>query len=172
MTAADADMIAVIGCGNPNRRDDGAGLEVIRLLNSRRTFIGNHQVHMLDAGTDGMAVMFAARGCTSLIVVDACRTGVEPGTLFEVPGQELESKLPHSFNLHDFRWNHALYAGRQIYKDKFPKDVTAYLIEARHLEFGIGLSSEVSQATHRAAEKIEQNILDRLAALQQPVVTQ
>ena len=43
-------------------------------------------VKLLDAGTDGMAVMFAARGCTSLIVVDCCKTGVEPGSDLRGPG--------------------------------------------------------------------------------------
>jgi enoyl-CoA hydratase len=42
-------------------------------------------VKFFDGATDGMAVMSAARGCTTLVVVDACTTGAEPGTIFEVP---------------------------------------------------------------------------------------
>jgi hypothetical protein len=62
-------MIAVIGCGNSNRCDDGAGPEVMRALIQRRADCDSPSVQLLDAGTDGMAVMFAARGCRSLIVV-------------------------------------------------------------------------------------------------------
>ncbi|TIU76370.1 MAG: hydrogenase maturation protease, partial [Mesorhizobium sp.] len=58
-------MIIVIGCGNLNRQDDGVGVEVIRALRQRD--LEGPEVKLLDAGTDGMSVMFAARGCTTLI---------------------------------------------------------------------------------------------------------
>lgn len=152
-------MITVIGCGNANRTDDAAGLEVVRLLYARDAVRSRPDVKLLDAGTDGMAVMFAARGCTTLIVADACRTGAEPGAIFEVPGAELESRMPHSLNLHDFRWDNAIFAGRQIFRDQFPTDVTAYLIEVRSLEFGCGLSSGVRESAHAVAQKISERIL-------------
>lgn len=147
-------MIAVIGCGNPNRSDDGAGLEVLRMLKSRG-LDGLPAVSLFDAGTDGMGVMFAARGCRSLIVVDACRTGSSSGAVFEVPGEELEARHQPTLNLHDFRWDHALYAGRRIFKEDFPKDVVVLLIEAGRLDFGIGLSSAVSAAIPKVADRIE-----------------
>jgi hydrogenase maturation protease len=105
------------------------------------------RVSVLDAGTDGMAVMFAARGVTSLFVVDACRSGAPPGAIFEVPGEELTREVPRSINLHDFRWDHAIYAGRKIYADDFPTDVTVFLIEAGSLEVGLDLSPEVEVRT-------------------------
>ncbi|MEQ1715782.1 MAG: hydrogenase maturation protease [Hyphomicrobium sp.] len=153
-------MIAIIGCGNANRSDDAVGLEVVRLLLATQAVRSRSDVRVLDAGTDGMAVMFAARGCTSLIVIDSCSTGAEPGAIFEIPGSEVESRHKPSLNLHDFRWDHALHAGRQIYRDDFPKDVTAYLIEARSLELGIGLSPDVREA----AQKVVRNIEARIAA--------
>ncbi len=153
-------MIAIIGCGNANRSDDAVGLEVVRLLLATQTVRSRSDVRVLDAGTDGMAVMFAARGCTSLIVIDSCSTGAEPGAIFEIPGSEVESHHKPSLNLHDFRWDHALHAGRKIYRDDFPKDVTAHLIEARSLELGIGLSPDVREA----AQKVVRNIEARIAA--------
>jgi hydrogenase maturation protease len=151
-------MIAVIGCGNANRTDDAAGLEVVRLLDDRGTLSGRSDVRLLDAGTDGMAVMFAARGCTTLIVVDACRSGAEPGAIFEVPGHEVESRHTPSLNLHDFRWDHALHAGRQIYREAFPRDVTAFLIEARSLDLGCGLSPDILRSASVVAQLIEARI--------------
>lgn len=151
-------MIAIIGCGNANRTDDAAGLEVVRLLLAYPALKARCDLHILDAGTDGMAVMFAARGCTTLIVVDSCQTGAEPGAIFEVPGKEVENRLTHSYNLHDFRWDNALYAGRQIYRDAFPKDVTAFLIEARSVEYGVGLSPDIREAAALVASKIAERI--------------
>ncbi|MBS0250053.1 MAG: hydrogenase maturation protease [Proteobacteria bacterium] len=154
-------MIAVIGCGNANRMDDAAGMEVIRLLQQRNDIHFREDVRLLDAGTDGMSVMYAARGCNTLIIIDSSRTGSAPGSIFEVPGRELETEHTPSLNLHDFRWDHALFAGRQLYREQFPSDVTVYLIEANDLNLGIGLSPEVTSAASRVADLVA----SRLASL-------
>jgi hydrogenase maturation protease len=152
-------LCAVIGCGNPTRSDDGVGAAVIRRLAPR----AGPGLQLLDAGTDGMAVMFAARGCRSLIVVDACTTGAAPGTLFEVPAEVLATPHEPSFTLHDFRWEHALHAGRKMYGRDFPAEVTVLLVEARSLGFGLTLSAEVDAAVGRAVARIEQLIAAHLA---------
>ena len=155
-------MIAVIGCGNANRSDDGAGPRVIGLLRARRSI--HRDVRLLDAGTDGMAVMFAARGCQTLIVADACQSGSPPGAVFELPGAEAEQRYTPALNLHDFRWDHALYAGRKMFRDAFPADVTVMLVEAETVDFGVELSPSVSAAVEIMADKIERMIRSRLAA--------
>lgn len=157
-------MIVVIGCGNPNRLDDGAGIEVLRLLEARGSGKDSANIRLLAAGTDGMATMFAARGCQTLIVVDACRSGSEPGAVFEVPGSELEQRYEPSLNLHDFRWDHALFAGRKIFRENFPTDVTVLLIEAQTVALGIGLSPAVSAAVTKVTDRIAALIESRLAA--------
>jgi hydrogenase maturation protease len=156
-------MIAVIGCGNPNRCDDGAGSEAVRAL-AARGLATDPSVRLLDAGTDGMAVMFAARGCRTLIVIDACRSGSDPGAVFEVPGSELEARHQPAINLHDFRWDHALFAGRRIFRDEFPSDVVVLLIEAATVAYGIGLSPSVSAAVAKVVERVAMMIRTRAAA--------
>ena len=155
-------MIAVIGCGNTNRSDDGVGPEVLRLLREKRP--ASHDVKLLDAGTDGMAVMFSARGCDTLIVVDACQSGSDPGAIFEVPGSELEQRHEPSLTMHDFRWNHALFAGRQIFRDDFPVDVVVLLIEAASVTYGIGLSPPVDAAATNVVNRIGALIEERMSA--------
>jgi hydrogenase maturation protease len=153
--------IAIIGCGNPNRSDDGVGPEVVQALASRAV-CKDSRVRLLDAGTDGMAVMFAARGCRTLIIVDACRTGSAPGAVFEVPGAELEQRHQPSLTLHDFRWDHALFAGRRIFAGAFPEDVTVLLIEIGTTALGIGLSPCVIDAADTVADRIEALVRLRL----------
>lgn len=150
--------IAVIGCGNSNRGDDGVGPAVIRRLTEGWTPPAGRDVRLLDAGTDGMGVMFAAKGCGTVIIVDACRSGAESGAVFEVPGAQLESPPRASFNLHDFRWDHALFAGRKIFRDSFPSDVRVYLIEAESVGFGIGLTAKVAAAADKVAARIRAKI--------------
>ena len=154
-------MIAVIGCGNLNRQDDGFGPEVIRTL--KRRGLEGPWVKLLDAGTDGMSVMFTARGCKALIVIDAARSGAEPGAVYEVPGAELERPYVPGFNLHDFRWDDALHAGRRIFREVFPKDVTVLLVEAGELGFGVGLSDAVRAAVEKVAQRVEVLVTQYLA---------
>ena len=154
-------MIAVVGCGNPNRQDDGVGPAIIRMLRERR--LASLDVRLFDAGTDGMSVMFAARGCSCLIVVDAASSGSAPGAIFEVPGGELARPYRPGLNMHDFRWDAAIYTGQQILRDQFPGDVTVLLIEAQDLGLGIGLSDVVSAAAMVVAEKIVTMIGERTA---------
>jgi hydrogenase maturation protease len=105
-----------------------------------------------------MAVMFAARGCETLIIVDACRSGAPAGAIFEVPGAELECQYAPSLTMHDFRWNHALHAGRMIFGPTMPSDVTVLLIEAQSVDFGLGLSGPVEAAVEDVARRIEQRV--------------
>jgi hydrogenase maturation protease len=155
-----ADLIAVIGCGNANRSDDAAGGAVIQRLAA----LAGPGVRLLDAGTDGMAVMFAARGAGALIVIDACATGAPPGAVFEVPADVLAAPPPASYTLHDFRWDHALYAGRKMYGAAFPADVTVLLIEARTVALGVGLSPEVAAAVDAVAARVAAMIAARREA--------
>ena len=151
-------MLAVIGCGNTNREDDAVGVYVAQKLLKLQSQATWQHVTIYDAGTSGMDVMFKARGCESLIIIDANQSQSEPGTIFEVPGAELENMPEPSYNLHDFRWDHALFAGRKIYKNDFPSDVIVYLIEVNSLAMGIGLSPVVQQSGDRVVEKIVERI--------------
>lgn len=147
-------MIAIIGCGNRNRRDDGVGGEVLRLLAARGIADEPGRMKLLDAGTDGAAVMFAARGCQRLIVIDACRSGADPGAVFEVPGEALDIDPVPPVGMHSFRWDHAIAAGRRIFGERFLGEVTVFLIEAESLDFGIGLGARVAASAAVVADRI------------------
>ena len=155
-------MIAVIGCGNSNRSDDGVGPEVIRILREKGPAIPG--VKLLDAGTDGMAVMFSARGCETLIVIDACQSDSEPGAIFEVPGGELEQRHEPSLTMHDFRWDHALFAGHKIFREDFPQDVVVLLIEAASTGYGLGLSPPIEAAVATIVDRVGTLIEERVVA--------
>tara|TARA_R110000782_G_scaffold48146_7_gene105536 strand:+ start:7135 stop:7599 length:465 start_codon:yes stop_codon:yes gene_type:complete len=152
-------MLTIIGCGNANCSDDAAGIIVAQQLQSYLFQNPKENVKIFDAGTSGMDVMFMARGSSELIIIDASSTNSEPGAIYEVPGEELENLPEPSFNLHDFRWDNALYAGRKIFKDDFPESVTVYLIEAGNLDLGMSLSESVIPSVDSVTVKIK-DIID------------
>jgi hydrogenase maturation protease len=143
--------IVVLGCGNPNRSDDGAGPRVIALL--RETSLPP-AVRLFDVGTDGMTAMYRARGATHLVIADARIPGRTPGAIFEVPGEVLAAPPAKGAGLHEFRWDHALYAGHRIYGDAFPATVAVLLIEAATLDLGLTLSPEVEAAAQSVAARV------------------
>lgn len=147
-------MLCVIGCGNSTRSDDGVGVYVAQTLREYLRLNPRPDVRVFDAGTGGMDVMFQARGANRLIIVDASRSGSEAGAIFKVPGRELEIEPDVGYSLHDFRWQHALTAGRKIFGADFPSDVTVYLIEAGSLAFGLELGSHVRESANRVVEEI------------------
>ena len=143
--------LAIIGCGNPNRSDDGVGATVINVL--RDVELPDY-VQLYDAGTDGMGVMYNAKGSTHLIIIDARAPEGNPGAIYEVPGEILAAPKEQSLNLHDFRWDHALYAGMRIYGDDFPKNVKVFLIEAQTLQMNIGLTEKVAHAATKVIQQV------------------
>jgi len=137
----------IIGCGNLLRGDDGAGPVLVRHLWEAGLPKG---VHCADGGTGGMDVAFQMRGVRKVILVDACRSGSAPGSLFRVPGSELEQLPPLTgINLHCFRWDHALSFAHWLLKDDYPDNITVYLIEASDTGFNDRLTPPVEAAVRR-----------------------
>ncbi|MEH2323309.1 MAG: hydrogenase maturation protease [Nostoc sp.] len=147
-------MLTIIGCGNLNRSDDAVGVIIAQRLQKYLAENPHPHVQVYDCGTAGMEVMFKARGSNELIIIDASSTGSEPGAVFKVPGKELEALPEPSYNLHDFRWDNALAAGRKIFKKDFPDQVTVYLIEAANLGFGLELSPIVKHSADLVFEEV------------------
>lgn len=151
-------MLTVIGCGNSNRCDDGVGVFVAQSLQAWLRKRPRDDVRVFDAGTGGMDVMFQARGARKLIIVDAVKSGAEAGAIFRLPGSELAADYEPAYSLHDFRWDHALAAGRKIFRESFPGEVTVYLIESLSLDFGLELSGPVRESAHKVIDEIQRVI--------------
>ncbi len=142
----------IIGCGNLLRGDDGVGPVLIRQLWELGLPEG---MRVADGGTAGMDVAFKMRGADRVIIVDAARTGAAPGTLFQVPGAELEQLPPlEGINLHAFRWDHALAFGRWLLKEEYPRDITVFLIEGEDFSHGAMLSPAVKASMERLARRL------------------
>lgn len=146
-------MFVIIGCGNPTRSDDGAGVEVIQRLIARSGKCEDG-VRYIDAGTSGMDVMYQVRGAERVIIVDACTSGSEAGAVFRLPGSEAQTRNDPGFTQHGLRWDHALYAGSRMFGAGFTDNTEVFLIEAQSLEFGIGLSAAVEQGVVRVVAEI------------------
>ena len=118
-------------------------------------------VRLVDGGTAGMDVAFAMRGARRVVVVDASRVGVPPGTVHHVPGEELTDLAPPTGNLHQFRWDQALGFARWLLKDEYPAEVEVWLVEGASFEPGAPLTAAVAAAVERVADAILASVADR-----------
>lgn len=147
-------MTLIIGCGNLLRGDDAVGPVVVRRLLDRGLPAG---VEVADGGTSGMDVAFRMRGADRVVLVDACTSGGEPGSIYRMRGEDVEQLPPlEGINLHSFRWDHALAFGRWVLKDDYPTDVVVYLVEAASFGFGDPLSAVVEAAVDELVEHLLQ----------------
>jgi hydrogenase maturation protease len=139
--------VVVVGCGNLLRGDDAVGPILIRHLWEEGV---PENVTLVDGGTAGMDIAFKMRGARRVVIVDAAATGAAPGTIYEVPGHELEQLPPLAgLHTHQFRWDHALAFGRWLLQDEYPTDITVYLIEVAQVDHGAPLSEPVATAMHQ-----------------------
>jgi hydrogenase maturation protease len=131
--------LVVVGCGDPLRADDGVGPLLVRRLREDGVPPG---VRLVDGGTAGTGIAAQLRGAKRVVVVDASSTGAAAGTVYRVPGREVEDMPPLSgLHTHSFRWDHALAFARWLLGDDYPSDVTVYLIEAADRTAGDELSA-------------------------------
>jgi hydrogenase maturation protease len=156
----------IIGCGNLLRGDDAVGPVLIRHLWELSL---PADVHCADGGTGGMDVAFQMRGVRHVILIDACVSGSEPGSLFCLPAEAGKHLSPLAgINLHAFRWDHALSFAHWLLKDGYPKLITVYLIEAKSLVIGESLSEPVAQTMRKPASLLLQQLSERDMAVHQP----
>jgi hydrogenase maturation protease len=102
--------VAVVGVGNPLMGDDGVGIAVIRELGKES--LPSH-VELFDAGTALLDILPEVAHCERIILVDCCRAGGEPGTLYRTPMQPDHWRTePPGASLHELNVVHALQLHR------------------------------------------------------------
>ena len=159
--------VVVIGCGNLLRGDDAVGPMLVRHL--WNIGIPDH-VLLVDGGTAGMDVGFKMQAARRVVIVDAAATGSTPGTMYQVPGSELEHLPPlQGLHSHQFRWDHSLAFARWLLKDEYPTDITVFLIEVESCEPGAELTPLVELSMRSVAQRIT-SMWDDLDITEMPAI--
>jgi hydrogenase maturation protease len=145
----------VIAVGNPLRRDDGAGAAVLECLRARVPT----GVELVGAGGEPSELMDAWDGAAQAVVVDAVRTGAEPGSLhrFDASAQPLPARTG-SASTHGLGLAEALELGRAL--GRLPQRVVVVGIEAGDEGQGAGLSEPVAAAVEGAAALVLEELGD------------
>ncbi|HWR51385.1 MAG TPA: hydrogenase maturation protease [Bryobacteraceae bacterium] len=137
----------ILGCGNPDRGDDGAGLAVIHRLHE----LG---VKAVEYTGDMLALLDAWRGSPEVVLIDAAVSGAAPGTI--TVWDAGESPLPSGTlrcSTHNFGVAEAVELARVM--DSLPARLTVYGIEGATFDHGAPLSPAVAEAVERLAGTIK-----------------
>jgi hydrogenase maturation protease len=125
-----------VGVGNWLMSDDAAGLHVVDGL---REGIRSKSVTAMNVEDvlENYVFSIAQADCDNVVLVDAVRSGAEPGSVFlgrlrEV-GEIIDNQSTHKLSLS--------LSGKLL--EDFDKKVWFLGIEARGIDYGVGLSDEV-----------------------------
>jgi hydrogenase maturation protease len=141
----------VIGVGNDLRGDDRAGLEVVRKL------AGTGRACVVECEGEPVALLEAWDGCDRVIVVDATRSGVLPGTIRRIPAHAgpLPASLSRSSS-HLLGVADAIELARAL--GRLPETTIVYGIEGEDFSAGSDISAMVAEAVERVAAAIEREL--------------
>lgn len=144
----------VLGIGNLLIGDEGVGCTTVSELSRRYTLPAS--VECVDGGTAGFELLSMIDNKDQVILIDALRNDMAPGTVVMVEGEHvpkafLARTTPHQLGICD------VLAAAQLC-DTMPKHLTLFGIEPKQLDVGIGLSPEVEVGM----EKTIRAVVDQL----------
>jgi hydrogenase maturation protease len=152
-------MIAVIGIGQSLRGDDAAGLEAVRVWQTKYSSSTDDSfvvVHLTE--NPGLGLLNLLCGVDTAILVDAVQSGVNPGTLHRINESAIDSFTNGSDSAHGFGVGETLVLGRSVDPHSLPEEIVVIGIEVGQTDIGKGLSPEVEAVLPEAAILIEEEI--------------
>ena len=138
----------VLGIGNLLRSDDGVGLHVIGKLSGEILAPG---VDVKEAAS-GLDILDAIKGYDRLILVDAIKSGGEPGSICKLSEEEFQTApTVHSFSTHlNMDFFSVLELGGKLFPGEIPGDITVVAVEADDV---ITISDKCTPRVERAIPK-------------------
>jgi hydrogenase maturation protease len=138
--------LLIIGCGNPLRGDDAAGLRVAAALRARG-------IPARDSRADPAELVGWFREARRVILVDALAADLPPGTVraWEA-GREALPRWPFDVSSHGWGLVEAIELARAL--GALPERVTVYGIAGAGFELGGAMAAEVQSAIERVTEEI------------------
>jgi hydrogenase maturation protease len=148
--SAKGSRLLIVGCGNPTAGDDGAGIEIVRLLSD----LGGCGCDVRAETGPGVGVLDVFPLADVILFVDAVTSGGVPGTLYLtlLPSAELEPRALGSLSGHGWGLVETLKLANALGRT-LPRLVLLG-IEAGTVTQGAPRSAAVEQAIALAVERM------------------
>lgn len=140
----------VLGIGNLLIGDEGVGCKAVEELNRR--YIMPPGVECIDGGTAGFELLSLMDGKDLVILIDAMRNELEPGTSVMVEGEDVPKAFLTSISPHQLGISDVLAAAQLT--DTLPGQLVLYGVEPKNLDVGIGLTKEVEAGMEKVIDAV------------------
>jgi hydrogenase 3 maturation protease len=149
--ASDIERVVIVGIGNPLRRDDSVGVEVVKKLKDKVT---DNNVLVIESENvpESFLKPITEFNPSHILLIDAALLGLEPGHLRFVKASEVSGVAvsTHALPLQIFCGYLIKVTGAKI---------GLLLIQPENVDFGEGLSPEVESAMKRVVKVLKRVLL-------------
>lgn len=145
--------LLVMAVGNILRQDDGFGEEVLDRLAELE--LPEH-IELFNAGTSAIDLMEVFADREQLVVIDAVRGGLAPGTLYRFTPDQVEAGVLPMNSLHQVGLLETLKIGELV--DCKPLATTVIGVQPEATGLGIGLTPKVAEAVEGAVRLVLKEI--------------
>jgi hydrogenase maturation protease len=149
----------VIGLGNPDRGDDGAGPAVTRQLREPPL----RDVEIIEHGGEATTLVAQMVGAASVFLIDACASGAPPGMVrrLDVSAAPVPAEVALGLSTHGFGPVTAVELARSL--GQLPHQCIIYIIEGASFATGAPLSPQVAAGVAQVVDRVRAEIADRVS---------
>ncbi len=147
--------VTIIGFGNKYRSDDGIGIRVIEELKKLDSF---KEVEVIDGGTSGTDLLFLAKECKKIIIIDAIDIGKDAGQVVCIKASDIEEFIKgdyKSLSLHDLNLCDVLKIIREL---KIDTEILIIGVKPENIGFGESLTPEIEKKIPGIITRIKKEI--------------
>lgn len=152
--------VLVIGIGNMDRGDDGAGIAVARYIRAR---ISSHipVVEHCGEGT-GLIELWQTMNAQTVYLIDAICSELPSGAIkrFDAHDSPLPAQFFSDYSTHSFGLAEAIELARVL--NCLPPQIIIYGIEGLHFDANAALSAEIETAVVKTAELVISELFPHL----------
>lgn len=159
--------VLVLAVGNSILTDDGAGPAALQLL--QESWTPPPGIELQDGGIGGLDLLCAFEDAERVILVDAVRLDLEPGTRVRLEGDEIPETLGRAMSPHQVSLADVLSLMRL--RGTSPETVVLHGVQVATTELGTELSPAVAAALPDLTAAVREEacrLLERVAPLSLP----
>jgi len=139
----------VLGLGNILNRDEGLGIQALRLLEPRSGDFPEFE--FLDGGVLGLNLLMIVEDCSHLLLLDSVDAKKSAGTVIELAKEQIPLYSGIKMSQHQVTFQEVL--GLANIRGKLPENLYLIGIQPEDLSVGLGLSEIVENALPQVVEK-------------------
>ena len=132
----------VLGLGNILNRDEGLGVQALKLLDAqlgKQTYF-----ELLDGGVLGLNLLMIVEDCSHLLILDAVNVGKPAGTVVELSKEKIPLYSGIQLSQHQITFQEVL--GLSKIRGFLPEYLHLVGIQPEDISIGLELSSIIKQA--------------------------